>query len=127
MRIDRLGDLGAAPRVLRAVGDATNRLGLPPPAALTGDWFGALAVIAPSVAAQPVDPGDVFAVRPGRDTTAVGGGWIGYLSYPDRGGDGAPGRLAPAAGGWTDCVLRRDRCGQWWYESLSGAGMPDWL
>ncbi len=31
VRIDRLGDLGEAPRVLRAVGDATGRLGLPPP------------------------------------------------------------------------------------------------
>jgi para-aminobenzoate synthetase component 1 len=127
VRIERLGDLGAAPRVLRAVGDATNRLGLPPPAALTGDWFGALAVIAPSVSVQPVDPGDVFAVRPGADTTAVGGGWVGYLSYPDTGADGAPGRLSHAAGGWTDCVLRCDRRGQWWYESLSGARMPTWL
>ena len=35
--------------MLRAIGDATNRLDLPPPAALTGDWFGALAVIVPSV------------------------------------------------------------------------------
>src|SRR5579884_2914165 len=98
MRIDRLGDLGAAPRVLRAVGDATNRLGLPPPAALTGDWFGALAVIAPSVSAQPVDPGVVFAVRPGADTTAVGGGWVGYLSYPDPGSGRAPEHVPQAAG-----------------------------
>src|SRR5579884_809651 len=127
MRIDRLGDLGAAPRVLRAVGDATNRLGLPPPAALTGDWFGALAVIAPSVSAQPVDPGVVFAVRPGADTTAVGGGWVGYLSYPDPGSGRAPEHVPQAAGGWTDCVLRCDRRGQWFYESLSGVRMPDWL
>ncbi|BBY05396.1 aminodeoxychorismate synthase component I [Mycobacterium noviomagense] len=126
MRIDRLGDLGAAPRVLRAVGDATNRLGLPPPAALTGKWFGALAVIAPSVVAQAVDPGDVFAVRPGCDSTAVGGGWIGYLSYPDA-AVGAPRQVSQAAGGWTDCVLRCDHRGQWFYESLSGAPMPDWL
>ncbi|EID10147.1 aminodeoxychorismate synthase component I [Mycobacterium xenopi RIVM700367] len=127
MRIERLGDLGGAPQVLRAVGDAASRLGLPPPAALIGDWFGAQAVIAPSVSAQPADPDEAFAVRPGCDTTAVGGGWIGYLSYPDPGRDGAPGRLARAAGGWTDRVLRRDRRGQWWYESLSGARMPDWL
>jgi para-aminobenzoate synthetase component 1 len=46
VRIDRLGDLGGAPQVLRAVGRATSGLGLPPPAALTGDWFDALAVIA---------------------------------------------------------------------------------
>ena len=127
MRIDRLGDLGSAPEVLRAIGDATNRLDLPPPAALTGDWFGALAVIAPSVSVCPVDVADAFAVRPGSQSTTVGGGWIGYLSYPDPGADGRPARIPEAAGGWTDCVLRCDRDRQWWYESLSGAAMPDWL
>ncbi len=127
MRIDRLGDLGGAPQVLRTVGDATVRLGLPPPAALSGDWFGASAVIAPSVAVEPVDSADAFAVRTGADTAAVGGGWIGYLSYPDPGADGRPPRIPEAAGGWTDCVLRRDHDGHWWYESLSGAAMPAWL
>ena len=66
--------------MLRAIGDATNRLDLPPPAALTGDWFGALAVIVPSVSVRPVDPAEAFAVRPGADGAAIGGGWIGYLS-----------------------------------------------
>jgi para-aminobenzoate synthetase component I len=135
VRIDRLGDLGGAPAVLRAVGHATGRLDLPPPAALTGDWFDALAVIAPSLAAQPVDVDDVFAVRPGPDAPrhiasksgAVGGGWFGYLSYPDPAADRRAARIPEAAGGWTDCVLRRDREAQWWYESLSGAPMPDWL
>jgi len=127
VRIDRLGDLGGAPQVLRAIGDATNRLGLPPPAALTGDWFGALAVIAPSVSIRPVDPALAFAVRPGANGLAVGGGWIGYLSYPDAGADGRPTRIPEAAGGWTDCVLRCDRDRQWWFESLSGAPMPGWL
>jgi para-aminobenzoate synthetase component 1 len=135
VRIDRLGDLGGAPVVLRAVGHATGRLDLPPPAALTGDWFDALAVIAPSLAARPVSVDDVFALRPGRgapgaiasESGAVGGGWFGYLSYPNPGADGRPSRIPEAAGGWTDCVLRRDRDAQWWYESLSGAPMPDWL
>jgi para-aminobenzoate synthetase component I len=127
VRIDRLGDLGSAPEVLRAVGDATDRLALPPPAALTGDWFGSLAVIAPSVAIQPVDPAEAFCVQPGAYGIAVGGGWIGYLSYPDAGADGRPARIPEAAGGWTDCVLRCGRDGQWWYESLSGAPMPEWL
>ena len=116
--------------MLRAVGDATSRLELPPPAALTGDWFGALAVIAPSLSAQPVDIDDAFAVQLGAqtpDSAAVGGGWVGYLSYPDAGADGQPNRIPESAGGWTDCVLRRDRDGQWCYESLSGAPMPDWL
>jgi para-aminobenzoate synthetase component 1 len=127
VRIERLGDLGGAPRVLRAIGAATTRLGLPPPAALTGDWFDALAVIAPSVSVRPVDPADAFAVRPGAKATAVGGGWIGYLSYPDPASDGRPARVPEAAVGWTDSVLRRDRDRQWWFESLSGARMPDWL
>jgi para-aminobenzoate synthetase component 1 len=127
VRIDRLGELGGAPEVLRAIGDATNRLDLPPPAALTGDWFGALAVIAPTVSVRPVDPAEAFAVRPGSDGAAVGGGWVGYLSYPDSGADGQPARIPEAAGGWTDCVLRCDRDWQWWYESLSGAPMPNWL
>jgi para-aminobenzoate synthetase component 1 len=127
VRIDRLGDLGDAPQVLRSVGDATVRLGLPPPAALTGDWFGAQAVIVPSVSIQPVPAADVFAVRPGSQTDAVGGGWVGYLSYPDPGADGRLPRIPEAAGGWTDCVLRRDHDRQWWYESLSGARMPGWL
>ncbi|WP_211696271.1 aminodeoxychorismate synthase component I [Mycobacterium spongiae] len=134
MRIDPLGDLGAAPQVLRAVGDATRRLDLPTPAALTGDWFGALAVIAPSLAVQPVDVSTAFAVHPGLspsntrpDFPAIGGGWIGYLSYPDPGADGRGNRIPEAAGGWTDCVLRRSYHGQWFYESLSGAPMPKWL
>jgi para-aminobenzoate synthetase component I len=127
VRIDRLGDLGNTHEVLRAVGDATNHLDLPPPAALTGDWFGALAVIAPSVSVRPVDVADAFDVRPGSHNTAIGGGWIGYLSYPDPAADGRAGRIPEAAGGWTDCVLRRDHDRQWWYESLSGAPMPEWL
>jgi para-aminobenzoate synthetase component 1 len=127
VRIDRLGDLGSPHQVLRAVGDATNRLDLPPPAALTGQWFGSLAVIAPSLSVQPVEAAEAFDVRPGSHSTTVGGGWIGYLSYPDPGSDGRPARVPEAAGGWTDCVLRCDRDQQWWYESLSGAPMPGWL
>ncbi|MEO6794282.1 MAG: aminodeoxychorismate synthase component I [Mycobacterium sp.] len=131
MRIERLGDLGAAPSVLRAIGDATIHHDLPPPAALTGEWFGARAVIAPSVAVEPVRPGEVFDVKglsaPDARSGVVGGGWIGYLSYPDPGSDGGDSRIPPAAGGWTDCVLRQDGDGQWWHESLSGAPMPGWL
>jgi para-aminobenzoate synthetase component 1 len=128
VRIDRLGNLGEAHRVLRAIGDAACRLDLPPPAALTGEWFGALAVIAPSLAVRPVDVADAFEVQLGTpQSPAVGGGWFGYLSYPDAGADRHPHRIPEAAGGWTDCVLRRDRDGQWWYESLSGAPMAEWL
>lgn len=111
------------------MGNATRRLGLPPPAALTGEWFGALAVIAPSLSVRPVHADDVFAVQasPTPEPHAVGGGWIGYLSYPDPAADAQAYQIPEAAGGWTDYLLRRDRDGHWWYESLSGAPMPDWL
>ncbi len=128
MRIERLADLGSAPRVLRGVAAAADRRGLPPPAALIGEWFGSGAVIAPSVAVSAVAVGEVFDV-PQRvaNSGAVGGGWFGYLSYPDAAADGRPGRIPEAAGGWTDCVLRQDGDGQWWYESLSGADLSEWV
>lgn len=121
MRIDRLGHLGNAPGVLRWVADAAARLGLAPPAALIGDWFGSRAVIAPSLDAAPAT--EVFAVSPGA-SRAVGGGWFGYLSYPD--GPAAP-RIPVAAGGWSDSVLRQAADGCWWHESLTGATCPEWL
>ena len=127
MRAQRLGDLGSPADVLRAMAAGTNHGGLAPPAALVGDWFGSRAVIVPTVQICPVDPADVFDVHPGEGSDAVGGGWIGYLSYPDPGADGAPPRIPAAAGGWTDCVLRLDRDGSWWFESLSGAGIPEWV
>jgi para-aminobenzoate synthetase component 1 len=127
VRIDRLGDLGGAPSVLWRVADAASRRGLPPPAALVGDWFGSGAVIAPSVTMSAVGVGEVFDLAPGASTDAVGGGWFGYLSYPDAGADGLGSRLPEAAGGWSDCVLRQDRDGRWWYESLSGAPLSTWL
>ncbi len=134
MRIERLGDLGSAPAVLRTVAAGALRRGLAPPAALIGEWFGSRAVIAPSLAAAPVATGDFGApghaegdsARQDHDG-AVGGGWFGYLSYPDAGADGRPGRIPEAAGGWTDCVLRQDRDGQWWHESLSGALLSGWI
>jgi para-aminobenzoate synthetase component 1 len=126
VRIERLGDLGDAPAVLAAVGRAGAALGLAPPAALLGDWFGSSAVIAPSVTIAPVGVTEVFDV-PAAAGNAVGGGWFGYLSYPDPGADGLGPRIPAAAGGWSDCVLRRDLDGCWWYESLSGAALFDWV
>lgn len=127
MRIDRLGDLGGLPAVLRAVAAATTRLGLAPPAALSGDWFGSSAVIAPTLRAEPTAPPRAFDVPPAQGCDAVGGGWLGYVSYPDAGADGADFRLPEAAGGWTDCVLRRDHDGVWWFEDLTDSAMPAWL
>jgi para-aminobenzoate synthetase component 1 len=125
VRIERLGDLGEAPGVLRTIAAGAERCGLAPPAALIGDWFGSAAVIAPSLKAVAVD--DVFAVPSGESDGAVGGGWFGYLSYPDAGVDGLGSRIPEAAGGWSDSVLRQDRDGRWWYESLSGAELPEWV
>lgn len=130
MRIDRLGSLGGFSAVLRSVAAATSRLGLAPPAALSGDWFDSSAVIAPTLRAEPA--ADVFDVPTASSDGPVGGGWFGYLSYPDfpsvqAGADGVPARIPEAAGGWTDCVLRCDRDGIWWFEDLTGAPMPDWL
>lgn len=127
MRIERLGDLGGFPAVLRAVAAATARLGLAPPAALSGDWFDSRAVIAPTLTAAPTPPAEVFDAGPGAAGPAVGGGWFGYLSYPDGVDEGAGARIPEAAGGWTDCVLRCDRDGIWWFEDLTGAAMPGWL
>lgn len=134
MRIDRLGDLGSATGVLRAVAAAAERQGLAPPAALIGEWFGSGAVIAPSLAVEAVAPGEFGALNDAQGgqprpihPDAVGGGWFGYLSYPDPGADGRPARIPEAAGGWTDCVLRQDGDGQWWYESLSDEPMTDWV
>ena len=127
VRVERIAVSRSAPDVLRSVAAATTRVGLPPPAALTGDWFGSRAVIAPSVAIEPVAVTGVFDVEPGFGHAAIGGGWIGYLSYPDAGRDGSGPRIPEAAGGWTDDVLRQDASGNWWYESLSGGCPPTWL
>ena len=125
MRIERLGDLGSAPAVLRAVAAAADRRGLAPPAALIGEWFGSGAVIAPSVTVSPVAVGECSTCRLAPAIPRGRGGWFGYLSYPDAAADGRPGRIPEAAGGWTDCVLRQDGDGHWWYESLSGAALSE--
>ena len=104
--------------VLRRLVARAHARGLPPPAALVGDWFGGGAVLAPSVRLTPAGgpPPPLPAVE--GPAGAVGGGWIGYLGY----GLADPVRwrrlLPPAASGWTDHVLRRDRTDRWWYEQL---------
>lgn len=114
--------------MLSLLATAAARLGLAAPAALIGEWFGSRAVIAPTLAASQVATGDVFDVAPGNRTDGpVGGGWFGYLSYPDPGADGQGPRIPEAAGGWSDSVLRCDGHGIWWHESLSGAALSRWV
>jgi len=128
VHIERLGALGSAPAVLLTVAAAAAGHGLGSPAALIGDWFGSRAVIAPEVTAVPIDPRHAFAIAPAAaQGDAVGGGWFGYRSYPDAGGDRLGARIPEAAGGWSDCVLRQDRDGIWWYDSLSEADLPTWV
>src|SRR3981189_3765892 len=127
MRVEPIAGLGQAPSVLRALASATSLRGLPPPAALTGDWFGSRAVIVPSGAIEPAGAGEGLDTAAGSAGDAVGGGWIGYLSYPDAAADGGGPRIPEAAGGWTDDVLRQATDGTGWYESLSGKPAPSWL
>lgn len=127
MHVERLVDIGSPADVLRRLRASTRQRRLPPPAALIGDWFGARAVIAPSVAVRQVNPAAVFDAPIGGESESVGGGWIGYLSYPDHGAERTTARIPEAAGGWTDCVLRLDHDCRWWFESLSGQDAPEWL
>lgn len=109
--------------MLRALADRALVLGIAPPAALIGDWFESAAVLAPSVEALPADS---FATVAAVDAPGmvVGGGWIGYLSYPDSDGDL---RIPSVAGGWTNHVLRLDNSGCWWFESLLDEPCPSSL
>jgi len=132
MHVEHLGgvaDFGDATQVLRALADANHRRRLPPPAALIGEWFDSAAVIIPNVLVRQVDPAQAFAIpaTESHNRGVIGGGWIGYLSYPDAAADNGPPRIPQAAGGWTDCVLRLDHAGNWWFESLAATTPPDWL
>jgi para-aminobenzoate synthetase component 1 len=123
------GDAPVAVVVRRLAKRARSR-GLPPPAALTGEWFGSAAVIAPSVRVDAVPPADAFTLLDrigplrGAPGSAVGGGWVGYLGYGLTDPGRWPRRLPLAAWGWADHVLRLDRSGRWWFEALAGADDP---
>lgn len=114
-------------RVLRRLAVRAEQRGLASPAALTGDWYGGSAVLAPSVAVTATPSAEAFTRLDAPDPLdgqeaggAVGGGWIGYLGYglTDPGRHPRPRRLPHAAWGWADHVLRRDAEGQWWFEAL---------
>lgn len=106
--------------MLRLLRERARRRGLPPPAALIGDWFGGGAVLAPSVSVSPSGAFPPVVAAAEGPAGAVGGGWIGYLGYGLADPVPAPRRLPLAASGWADHVLRRDAAGRWWYEQLDG-------
>jgi para-aminobenzoate synthetase component 1 len=115
-------------RVFRRLAARADALRLPPPAGLVGDWFGAAAVLAPTLRAEPVPDADALRVpdrQPAVDEAppgTIGGGWFGYLGSgltdPGRWPGGR--RLPNAAWGWADHVLRLDVEGRWWFEALTG-------
>ncbi|UVE96054.1 aminodeoxychorismate synthase component I [Dietzia sp. B32] len=101
--------------VLNACARRAEREGLPPPAALLGDWLGAAAVIAPSVDLAPVDPAHVFAGDPlvvvepdGTDPHVT----LGFRSYPDV-PPGATRLLPEAVSGRADGLLVLGHDGRW--------------
>ncbi|MCK0089646.1 aminodeoxychorismate synthase component I [Rhodococcus sp. HNM0563] len=129
MRMERIGRGGTPAQVLATFGEHARRLGTPAPAALTGSWFGAAAVIAPSLGAQPAAATDAFTcpdIQVRDSGPRIGGGWMGYLAYPDP-VTSRPPALPVAAGGWTDTVLRLDHDGYWWYETLTDRECSDAL
>ena len=99
--------------LFRALAARAEADGRPGPAVLVGDWWGADAVIAPSLdvraGLRPPDRPDRF--------------WLGYLGFDVRGGDGP---LPETAGGLTDGVLIL-RSGTWSWVDVAGAACPDWV
>ncbi|MGW4061186.1 aminodeoxychorismate synthase component I [Amycolatopsis sp. NPDC004747] len=95
--------------------------GLPPPAMLSGEWFSAGAVIAPSLS---VTPSALPSFAPEVDAApgVIGGGWFGYLGYDLADPSGRTGALPASAWGWADHVLRWSASGTCHLESLDGGG-----
>ncbi|MXP22882.1 aminodeoxychorismate synthase component I [Gordonia sp. HNM0687] len=99
--------------VLRALHAHTRAAGMPPPAALIGDWWDADAVIAPSVRLRP-------GFAPPDDPDRF---WFGYLGFPVGATESA---LPPAVGGMTDEILIL-RDGRWTHHHVDGAACAPWV
>ncbi|MFW0795613.1 aminodeoxychorismate synthase component I [Gordonia sp. CPCC 205515] len=99
--------------VLRTLRASTRAAGLPPPAALVGDWWGADAVIAPSISLRP-------GLAPPDDPSRF---WFGHLGFPVR---AMQSPLPTAVGGLTGDILVL-RGGRWSYENVDDAPCPSWI
>ncbi|MAU82027.1 MULTISPECIES: aminodeoxychorismate synthase component I [Gordonia] len=99
--------------VLRALHAHTAAAGMPPPAALVGDWWDADAVIAPSIRLRP-------GFAPPDDPDRF---WLGYLGFPVRATESP---LPPAVGGMTDEILVL-RGGRWTHQHVDGAACASWI
>jgi para-aminobenzoate synthetase component 1 len=103
-----------APDVLRALHAHTRERGLPPPAALIGDWWDADAVIAPSI---DIRAGHLPEDRPDRF-------WLGYRGFDGRRRDET--ELPVRAGGVTAHLLVL-REGRWHTVSADDSTPPAWV
>lgn len=99
--------------VLRALHAHTVAAGMPPPAALIGDWWDADAVIAPSIRLRP-------GFAPPDDPDRY---WFGYLGFPVRAAESA---LPPAVGGMSDEILVL-RDGRWSHHHVDGVACAPWI
>ena len=116
-RVHTWADLPPDPlRVLAACARLSAREGLPPPAALLGDWLGAAAVIAPSVDLLPVAPAHAFGGGGAGDVVVVptpdSSYTLGFRSFPDT-PPGARRLLPDAVSGRADGLLVLDHDGTW--------------
>ena len=107
-------------RVLNACVRRAGREGLPPPAALLGDWLGSAAVIAPSVLLEPVAPEEVFADHGVVVDPPTGHPYtLGFRSFPDAPTSthhsltGAPRLLPEAVAGRAEGLLVLGHDGRW--------------
>lgn len=107
-------------RALLVLAHHARAHGLPPPAMLSGDWFGSRAVIAPSLQVSPGVP--AWPAQVDAPPGVIGGGWFGYLSYDSADPSGRSGTLPATAWGWADHVLRWSDPGTCHLESLDGGG-----
>jgi para-aminobenzoate synthetase component 1 len=107
-------------RALLVLAHHASSHGLPPPAMLSGDWFGSRAVIAPSLQVSPGTPS--WPAQVDAPPGVLGGGWFGYLSYDSADPSGRSGALPATAWGWADHVLRWSDSGTCHLESLDGGG-----